>query len=322
MLRKKITRLKIQKVFYLALIVLILIVAAKLSYLSDRNFKQNIRNPVNILNIANKKIYNRYVKIENIKYISPYIKKISGDYENYSIYLICDNNENWYVLNWQSKELEGDLAELAIKCNIDEEPEKNYSIIGITREFPYSNTELKDNIANALNHIYNIHSINKYNVKEFIGDYIIETKDGSGANAFAIMVLGIMLTFFPELGYTYARYNYKKFTKVLKDDELELIEQELENLDTIFYPKTKIYLTRNYIISFKKNILEKYEDINKVMLHSVTFDLGSNGIFSEKLQTIRLEMKEKHKIMDILEKKKSNCKEFDEILKRLENKVQ
>ena len=191
-------------------------------------------------------------------------------------------------------------------------------ISGTTKNIP---TDLKDIATKAYNDLYKEDVLNANNFSDYLGVVYLDTYDNPMMDLSTSLILclptligGCIILF----GYFYKNNLTKKSIRKL-GNKWYMVLKEIGSYDTVCYKKAKVYLTRNFIISYTNGVeVYDYNDIVWVYPHEYRY----NGVLSQKSLFIVTKDTHMHKLA-IVNASKKNLTLFDKIydtfLKRVPN---
>ena len=247
---------KKRNTLYLMIGIILLIITVLLIYLGIKNEKQELPEPVALINLRNGE------NIEEDKYVfidvntKPYLFAVyetDGIEDNAKYYFVMDKNNYLYIVY---------MTDAKAKT-FETETIKDNSIIiyGITKKIP---NDIKDLAIESYNDLMEDTYLTKENFKEYVGFMYLDSKTPLYDSS--LYYMGAFLTgFFFILiivVYIVIIIKNKKTLKKISNEELANIDVELSQTSNNKYKKLNLYLLKNCIVDFGNNIIiKKYSDI-------------------------------------------------------------
>jgi len=182
---------------------------------------------------------------------------------NSNIYEFAENNNDKYYLIQDGKKMHIIYLDTKgyNKLNNEGIKENVIKITGTTKKIP---TDVKTLAIDAYNQIMGSEIINSSNFEEKLGNIYLDTTT-QPTDAKLQIILITMSSIFTLLFISTALINKNKINKKINkftSNEWNLIEEELDKDETIYYEKLKLYLTENYVVSLINGIdIFSYNDI-------------------------------------------------------------
>lgn len=231
-------------------------------------------------------------------------------------YFIWDD-EYLYIVDLNDKTRE-ELNAIYDYSYAEEEKEapSPVTIKGMTKTIP---SDLKKIAISAYNELYDEKFLNTSNFSNYLGVVYLDTFE-SPMNDLSLDLIVCLPTLIigAIVLIVYFRTNYvtKKCIARL-ENKWDILLQEMEASDTFYYKKAKLYLTRNYLVTYMGGLeVYDYNDIVWVYPHEYRY----NGSLSQKSLMIVTKNGKAHKLATVSASKK-NLTLFDEMYDTFLNKV-
>lgn len=203
--------------------------------------------------------------------------------------------------------------------SITSEDSKMIEIKGVTKLTP---KDVKEIAIDAYNEIFELEDSEKLTLADYnnyFGEVYLDTTMTSNegefyfVTGFVALVLGLILLVINLIKNISYKNKLKKFTQ----SDIDKYDKEMEDKESFYYEKAKLYLTPNYIINFgtKFNIID-YKDI--VWIYP--YEHRTNGIKDNQSIIVKDKFGKSTTIASLALITKAKKEEFDEILNTIINK--
>lgn len=188
------------------------------------------------------------------------------------------------------------------------EAPKPVTIKGVTKTIPM---DLKEYAIEAYNELYKEDILNSTNFSDYLGLVYLDTYESPMDN----LIVDLIICLPPFLIGSFLIFIYFYKNRIIDKIILNLenkwsrILNEMESLETIHFKKAKLYLTRNFAVSYASNLeVYNYEDILWIYPHEYRY----NGVLAQKCLFAVTKDSKAHKLATVNPGKK-NMILFDEI---------
>lgn len=297
------------------IIIIVCLMAEVLLYMKKDNDIKSAKSLIEV-EMDNGGSAEKYSYID-VKLMSDYFATYTYDESVEYLYFVWDDKYTYVAsLSTAERQKLNDIYEYTYNSNENTPKPKSVRIYGYTKLIP---EDLKKITADSYNELYGVTEYTEANITNYVGIYYLDTESTPTGNfiTYSIIIGIISLIGFYQI-YAYFR-NKKKMTKIMNTYSLELdkIKSEMDNGDTLYSKKAKIYLTKNYIVSLVNGFeIYKYKDIRWIYPHENRY----NGILANISIMIVTKDSKTHTIANINYNKKNGIK-FDEIYATLRNRV-
>lgn len=198
-------------------------------------------------------------------------------------------------------------------------PPEPVTVMGMTRKIP---NELKEIAIDAYNELMGEEIVNEDNFEDYLGTvYLCEgvtPQDDIDLQIFGICLAGATFIIF-FIYYISIRYKTNKVIKKYKEnEEFEKVEDELERNEKEEFKKSKVVLTKNYVVDISKGLdIIKYSEIAWVY----PFNLKQYGATTSKSIVIVTEDRKTHKIATVGSFSKKQTEEYEKIFNSIVEKA-
>ncbi len=280
-----------------------------LEFLAYRHLQETKNDPAILSDISKE---GEYTCID-VDYMTDYFASREGKKK---IYFLFDLNYIYAVnLNKNAEKRLQKILDYSYDPFAVEKPD-TVKVCGTTRLI---DPKLKELAIDSYNEIFDKEFLDRDNFEDYLTSYYIDTDSEIDAN---FLYQSLLLTFFSLIGLSLL-YTYFKNAKTLKETlnlhshEMEKIKSEAVSSETLYYKKSKLYLTKDYIINLAHGFeIYKYEDIVWVY----PYELRQNGYVTNKFIYVVTKDSKVHPISTLTTNKKNNAK-YDEIYRALLIKV-
>lgn len=188
-------------------------------------------------------------------------------------------------------------------------------IKGMTKKIP---ADLKQIAIHSYNEIFGETILNASNFSTYFGDVYLDTYESPMTNFTYILVCCLPFIIVGALFlFSYFKVtNTTKKNKLKYNDTWDKILKEVDDTE-LYYKKTKLYLTKSYIISYQNGLeIFEYQDVVWIYPHEYRY----NGALIQKSIFIVTKNGKAHKLVTLSTSKKSKVL-FDELYETLMNKM-
>lgn len=299
--------LNINKRVLIVIIILLLAVGGCIFWaieISNKPYPESTHLNTVIVDQDNKEDVYACVTVNAIPYV--FAETSDDEYEN-KYYFIRDE-DYFYVafLNYETFS----------KLNHEDIEENPIEICGMTKR-------ITDDIKNIGIEVYNEameeEIVNKSNFKDYFGEVYIDVTEPVNDNfvpvIFAILLGSFTIIIIPI--YIASVLRTKKVIKNISQEEWQQINNEMEDPNTIYYNKAKLYLTKNYIVDFSRGMtIIKYSNILWMYPH----ELRQYGITTTKSIIIVDKDFKNYTIAGLSNFGKKSKEAFTEVMESIMNK--
>lgn len=198
----------------------------------------------------------------------------------------------------------------------DEDKVVPVTIKGYTKTIP---SDLKKIAIDAYNTLFKEEFLNTKNFSDYLGVVYLDTYESAITNILSDLLLSIPWLIIGLIFiaiYIKNKIVTKKSIKKL-EDKWEKLLKEMDNSDTFYFKKGKMYLTRNFLVDFKNGlVVYDYKDIVWIYPHEYRY----NGNLSQKSIFVITKDSKAHKIATVSASKK-NLSLIDEAYDTLMNRI-
>lgn len=232
-------------------------------------------------------------------------------------YFVWDNEYLYIVdLNDKTRESLNAIYDYSYAEEKQEEKPNSVTIKGMTKTIP---SDLKKIAIDAYNTLYDEKILNTSNFSDYLGVVYLDTYESPMTDlttelivCLPFLIIGVIVIF------VYFRKNMvtKKCIEKL-EGKWEEVLQEMDASDNFYFKKAKVYVTRNYVVSYAGGLeVYPYSDIVWIYPHEYRY----NGSLSQKSIMMVTKNGKAHKLATISASKK-NLNTFDEMYDTLMNRM-
>ncbi len=232
-------------------------------------------------------------------------------------YFVWDDKYLYIVdLNDKTREELNAIYEYSYREGEEEQEPSPVTIKGLTKTIP---SDLKKIAISAYNELYGETIINTTNFSDYLGVVYLDTYESPMTDLTTELIIclpSLIIGIIVLCVYFRRNSTTKKCIQKL-EGKWEDVLNEMDASDTFYFKKAKVYITRNYIVSYM-NGLEVYnhQDIVWVYPHEYRY----NGSLSQKSIHIVTKDSKTHKLATVSASKK-NLILFDEMYDTLINRL-
>lgn len=305
-------KIKKGKVYLVVSIIFIIIVLA-FSALMYSVYQNDMKNPLPMTDVTEE---GKYVTIE-AQVMTDYFATNNYDDGLHKTYFVFDDKYTYIVdLDDKNRERLNEIYEYSYNGNEDSEPAKSVELKGMTKEIP---SDLKRIAITSYNEIFGENIVNSANFDQYFGGVYLDTYEDPMTEFAFVLVICIPFAII-GISFLITYFIMKRNTKnsmIKFGDKWDQILNDIDANDSIYYKKAKLYLTRNYIISYQNGLeIFDYKDIIWVYPHEYRY----NGVVTQKSIYVVTKNSKAHKLATISNSKKNRIL-FDELYNTLINKM-
>lgn len=259
---------------------------------------------------------NVYASVD-VKLMTNYFAK--NDYAGieHKTYFIWDDQYIYIVdLNDKSREALNTIYDYSYSGEEKKEEPDAVTIKGMTKKIP---SDLKNIAIKAYNELYDEKKLNTTNFSDYLGVVYLDTFE-SPMQDLSLDLIACLPTFIIGAVILFLYFKTNCTTKkciARLESKWETVLKEMDSSDTFYFKKAKMYITKNYLISYV-NGLEVYDfnDVIWIYPHEYRY----NGSLSQKSIHIVTKDSKTHKLATVSASKK-NLIVFDEMYDTLINRM-
>lgn len=296
---------------YLIAAVIFLVLAGAFDLMMYFSYKSDMKNTVNLADVKEE---GKYASVD-VAAMTDYFA--TNDYSgvDHKTYFVYDNRYMYIVdLNEESRERLEEIYNYSYNQDENAVAPATVKLKGMTKEIP---SDLKQIAIEAYNEIFGEDYLNTINFSTYFGTVYLDTYEDPMSDYLAILIFSVPfiiigLTFL----FTYFRItNNTKKSKEKYADKWDKIMSEID--DAIYYKNARLYLTRNYLISYQNGLeIFDYKDIVWIYPHEYRY----NGAVTQKSIFVVSKDSKAHKLATLSTSKKNRVL-FDELYNTLMNKI-
>ena len=231
-------------------------------------------------------------------------------------YFVWDDDFVYIVdLNDKNREALNAIYDYSYSDDEREEPEK-VTIKGMTKTIP---SDLKKLAISAYNKLSGETLLTSSNFSEYLGVVYLDTFETPMTNIMTDLIVvypSIIFAVIFLIIYFRQTYVTKKCIERL-EGKWESVLNEMDSSDTFYFKKAKLYLTKNYLVSYQAGLeVYDYNDIVWIYPHEYRY----NGSLSQKSIFVVTKNSKAHKLATVSASKK-NLVMFDELYNTFLNRM-
>lgn len=276
--------------------------------------KNGMKNPAKLIDVTEEDVY-ASVKASMM---TDYFATNDDNGVTHKTYFVLDEDNIMYIVDIDSESRERLQKIYDYTYNYDEDLEapESVELKGMTKEIP---SDLKKIAIEAYNQLMGEDYLNTTNFYDNLGAVYLDTHESPMSNLASVIVIALpfgviglifIITYFVNSSKT-------KKTKQKYADNWDKIIDEINNSDTLYYKSTRLYLTRNYLISCQNGLeIYDYNDIVWIYPH----EYRHNGIVTQRSVYVVTRNSKVHNMATLGTSKKNKIL-FEEIYNTLSNKM-
>lgn len=253
----------------------------------------------------------------DVKIMSDYFATNDYTKKEHKTYFIWDEKYIYIAdISDNNREKLNEIYDYSYNSNDKEKMPESVRISGIAKRIP---SDMRKITISQYNKMFGSEKLTSSNFQDYLGKVYLDTyeipMDESLMSFMAAIPLLIATLILFIIFYSKRRRTKKNITRL--GDEWESILQEIDSSDCLHYKKAKVYLTRNYLISYQNGLeVFNYDNIVWVYPHEYRY----NGRVSQKSIFVVLKNSKARKLATVSASKK-NLIMFDEMYESFLNRV-
>ncbi len=269
-----------------------------------------------VVPLADVKTEGKYASVD-VQVMTDYFATEDSTAIEHKSYFVWDDKYIYIVdLNDETREKLNEIYDYSYNQEEDAVAPATVTIKGMTKTIP---SNLKKIAIDSYNKLFSENLLTSSNFSTYLGVVYLNTFESPMTSlpmklvgALPTFVIGVILLI---VYLTRSRTTKKSIEKL--ENKWEQVLKEVDSTDAIFYKKAKLYLTRNYLISYLNGLeVYDYKDIVWVYPHEYRY----NGSVSQKSIFVVTKNSKAHKLATVSASKK-NLVLFDEMYNTFTNRM-